>query len=331
MLGALIGDISGSRFEWKPNKDKDFDLLTQIGGCCPTDDSIMTVAIADAILECDGDYNDLGEKAIFHMQSMGRKYPHAGYGGHFSRWITSKHPKPYGSFGNGSAMRVSPCAYAAKTLEEAIELSRAVSEVTHNHPEGIKGAEAVTVAIFLALHGKSIFEIRDYINKHYYPMGFTLDSIRDQYSFDVTCQGSVPQAIMAFLESSNFEDAVRNAISLGGDSDTQAAIAGSIAEAYYGIPAETRKHAFTFLDAKLAATVNAFEAKYGIRIQKQQEYFTRVDELKPVVKSGQLSFEALSQKCVLVSCTTSFIAPARFFMVQFFPQSIRHMFCQSCS
>ena len=230
MLGAIIGDISGSRFEWKPNKNKDFVLLTQLNGCKPTDDSIMTAAIADAVLECDGNFAELGQKAIKHMQTMGRKYPNSGFGGRFSHWIMSDNPKPYGSFGNGSAMRVSPCAYAAKTLEEAIELSRAVSEVTHNHPEGIKGAEAVTVAIFMALHGKSILEIRDYINKHYYPMDFTLDSIRAGYKFDVTCQGSVPQAIMAFLESSDFEDAIRNAISLGGDADTQAAIAGSIAE-----------------------------------------------------------------------------------------------------
>ena len=296
MLGALIGDISGSRFEWKPIKNKDFDLLTQIGGCKPTDDSIMTIAIADAILECEGKYDDLSNKAIAHMQAMGRKYPHAGYGGHFGQWILSDTPKPYGSFGNGAAMRVSPCAYAAKTLEEAIDLSRAVSEVTHNHPEGIKGAEAVTAAIFMALHGKSILEIRDYINKHYYPMDFTLDSIRDGYSFDVTCQGSVPQAIMAFLESADFEDAIRNAISLGGDADTQAAIAGSIAEAYYGIPAETRKLAFTFLDAKLAATITSFEAKYGIRLQKKQDNFTRVDEHKPFETTGQLSFEFLSRE-----------------------------------
>lgn len=296
MLGAIIGDISGSRFEWNSIKTKEFELLTQIGGCNPTDDSIMTVAVADAILECEGNYDTLGQKAISHMQAMGRKYPHAGYGGHFRQWIMSDNPTPYGSFGNGSAMRVSPCAYAAKTLEEAVGLSRAVSEVTHNHPEGIKGAEAVTAAIFMALHGKSIFEIRDYINKHYYPMDFTLASIRDHYTFDVTCQGSVPQAIMAFLESSDFEDAIRNAISLGGDADTQAAIAGSIAEAYYGIPAETRKLAFTFLDAKLTATVTAFEAKYGIRLQKKQGNFTRVDEHKPTGEYTQLSFDLLSRE-----------------------------------
>ena len=209
MLGAIIGDIVGSRFEWKPNKSKDFEFLTHIGGCNPTDDSIMTIAIANALLECNGEYSQLSQKAVEQMQKFGRKYPHAGYGGNFYGWIGSNNPQPYNSFGNGSAMRVSACAYAAESIDEAIALSRAVTEVTHNHPEGIKGAEAVAVAIYLALEGKSIFEIRDYIDKHYYPMNFTLDSVRDTYHFDVTCQGSVPQAIMAFLESADFEDAIR--------------------------------------------------------------------------------------------------------------------------
>lgn len=296
MFGALIGDIAGSRFEWNPTKSKDFDLLTQIGGCKPTDDSVMTVAIANAILECDGDYADLSEKTISQMRATGRRYPHAGYGGGFRAWLEAPVPRPYNSFGNGSAMRVSPCAYAANTLDEAIALSRTVSEVTHNHPEGIKGAEAVTVAIFMALHGKNILEIRDYINKHYYPMDFTLDSIRESYKFDVTCQGSVPQAIMAFLESSDFEDAIRNAISLGGDADTQAAIAGSIAEAYYGIPSETRKLAFTFLDDYLLASVNRFEAKYGIRLQKEEENYVRREEHNSSAQGEQLSFEGMSRE-----------------------------------
>ena len=296
MLGALIGDIAGSRFERNPIKSKDFDFLTQLGGCRPTDDSVMTAAVADAILECSGQFNELGEKAVSCMQSAGRQFPDAGYGKSFRQWIISSDPKPYGSYGNGSAMRVSPCAYAAKTLEEAIELSRSVTEITHNHPEGIKGAEAVTAAIFLALHGKSILEIRDYINKHYYPMDFTLDSIRDNYSFDISCQGSVPQAIIAFLESTDFEDAIRNAISLGGDSDTQAAIAGSIAEAYYGIPAEIRKLAFTFLDEYLLDVVTRFEAKYGIRLQKARENFVLQESHNLSALEEQLSFEGLSRE-----------------------------------
>lgn len=275
MLGAIIGDISGSRFEWNRIKTKEYEFLTSIGGCEFTDDSVMTVAIARSILECDGNFTCLSEKAIQNMQELGKRYPDAGYGGKFRYWITSTNPKPYNSFGNGSAMRVSPCAYAAQTLDEAIFLSRAVTEVTHNHPEGIKGAEATTVAIFMALHGKNILEIRDYIDKHYYRMNFTLNSIRPDYSFNETCQETVPQAIMAFLESSDFEDAIRNAVSLGGDSDTLAAITGSIAEAYYGIPADIRKLALTFLDDEMLSTVNAFEAKYGIRLQKRTDDIVR--------------------------------------------------------
>lgn len=278
MLGAIIGDIVGSRFEWKPTKTKYFDFLTQLGGCSPTDDSYMTIAIANAIMDSDGDYSTLSKKAVMQMQTLGKKYPDGGYGGRFSSWLRSNNPQPYNSFGNGSAMRVSPCAYAAKTLEEAIEIARRVTEVTHNHPEGMKGAEAVTTAIFMALHGKSILEIRDYIDKHYYPMNFTLASIRDGYTFDETCQGSVPQAIMAFLESSDFEDAIRNAVSLGGDADTQAAIAGSIAEAYYGIPADVRKLAFTFLDEAMLASVTRFESKYGVRLQKKQDNIVRYEK-----------------------------------------------------
>ena len=294
MLGAIIGDIVGSRFEWKHNKSKEFEFLTHIGGCNPTDDSIMTIAIANAILECNGNYAQLGEKSTEQMQYFGRKYPDAGYGSGFSAWLVSSNPHPYNSYGNGSAMRVSACAYAANSIDETIELSRAVTEVTHNHPEGIKGAEAVAVAIYLALEGKSIFEIRDYIDKHYYPMNFTLDSVRDKYSFDVTCQGSVPQAIMAFLESSDYEDAVRNAISLGGDADTQAAIAGSIAEAYYGIPAEIRKLALTFLDEAMLTVLNKFEANFGIRLQKKQENFARQE--KHSTKKKKQDYEGLSRE-----------------------------------
>lgn len=294
MLGAIIGDISGSRFEWNQHKSKDFEFLTQLGGCNPTDDSIMTFAIANAILECNGDYSKLSDNAVEQMQKLGRKYPHAGYGGNFRGWISSSNPSPYNSLGNGSAMRVSPCAYAANSVEEVISLSRAVTEVTHNHPEGIKGAEAVAVAIYMALEGKNILEIRDYIDKHYYPMNFTLDSIRDAYSFDVTCQGSVPQAIMAFLESADFEDAVRNAISLGGDADTQAAIAGSIAEAYYGIPAETRKLALTFLDETMMTILNKFESKFGIRLQNNRDNYARQE--KHTANSAKTDFTGMSRE-----------------------------------
>lgn len=267
MLGAIIGDIAGSRFEWQNIKTKDFELLTHIHGCKPTDDSIMSLAIAQAILEC-GDVNALGQKAIHCMQRLGQKYPHAGYGGHFHRWLMTQNPKPYNSFGNGAAMRISACGYAARSVEEAEALSHAVTKVTHNHPEGMKAAEAVAVAIYMARSGNSMLEIHDHITKNYYDIPFTLDSIRPTYTFDVTCQGSVPQAFEAFFESTSFEDAIRNAISIGGDSDTIAAITGSIAEAYFGIPAEIRKLALTFLDETQLSILNAFEAKYGIIVEK---------------------------------------------------------------
>lgn len=261
MLGAIIGDIVGSRFEWHNIKTKEFELFTR--ACRPTDDSIMTLAIAKAILSCnDGDFSGLGEKAVSCMQEFGNRYPRAGYGGRFRKWLAQENPQPYNSFGNGAAMRVSPCAYAAKTLDEALALAKAVTEVTHNHPEGIKGAQAATAAIFMALHGSSIEEIREHIGQNYYPMDFTLDEIRPKYKFDVSCQGSVPQAIEAFLESTSFEDAVRNAVSIGGDSDTIAAITGSIAGAYYGVPAMTRLLAIPFLDEFQLDIVYRFEKQY---------------------------------------------------------------------
>ena len=265
MLGALVGDISGSRFEWHNLKSKEFELLTY--HCYPTDDSNMTLAVAQAILQSNGDLKLLAEKAVASMRELGRKYPR-GYGGHFKQWIYLDDPKPYNSWGNGSAMRVSSCAWAASTMEEALAMSDAVTAVTHNHPEGMKGARAVTAAIFMARQGSSILEIRDHIHSTYYPLDFTLDQIRPSYEFDVSCQGSVPQAIEAFVESTSFEDAIRNAISIGGDSDTIAAITGSIAEAYYGIPSEIRKHTLTFLDKTQLDILNAFEEKYGMVVEK---------------------------------------------------------------
>ena len=260
MLGALVGDIVGSRFEWNNIKTKDFDFLTE--DCFFTDDSILSLAIAKAILGCNGAYHNLSKLAVASMQEIGGPYPNCGYGGMFYQWMYSENPKPYNSFGNGAAMRVSACAFVANTIEEAKGLSRQVTEVTHNHPEGIKGAEATAVAIFLAKTGKSIVEIRGYIHENYYPMNFTLAGIRDSYAFNETCQATVPQGIMAFLESTGFEDAIRNAISIGGDSDTLAAITGGIAEAYYGIPKEIRNQALPYLDAPLLYILVDFENKF---------------------------------------------------------------------
>lgn len=260
MLGAIIGDIVGSRFELHNIKNKNFEFFTP--QCHPTDDSIMTLSLAQAILNSKPDYSDLSEKAITYMQSIGRNYPHCGYSQRFCQWIFSDNPQPYKSYGNGAAMRVSPAGFSAKTLEEAKLISRKITEVSHNHPEGIKGAEAVAAAIYMAKNGSSISEIRSFIDKNYYPMNFTLDELRRSYSFDATCQRSVPPALMAFFESTGFEDAVRNAVSIGGDSDTLAAICGGIAEAYYGIPSDIRNHALTFLDDRLRQIIANFEKKY---------------------------------------------------------------------
>ena len=267
MLGAIIGDIAGSRFEWANHKSKEFDLLTY--KCSPTDDSIMTLALARAILESKPDYSDLSEKAVQCMQAVGRKYPDCGFGGHFYQWVFSDDPQPYYSYGNGAAMRVSPAGFAATNIEEAKLIARKITEVTHNHPEGLKAAEAVAVAIFMARKGSSMLEIRDVITSDYYPLGFTLDEIRPVYKFDVSCQGSVPQAFEAFFESTGFEDAIRNAISIGGDSDTIAAICGGVAEAYYGIPSSLRKHALTFLDKDLLQILVDFENKFPPTMEKK--------------------------------------------------------------
>lgn len=271
MLGAIIGDIAGSRFEWDNIKTKDFELFDD-RRCEPTDDSVMSLAIAKALMNCAPDFTSLKQEAVSCMQEFGKKYPHAGYGGSFKQWIHSRSPQPYNSWGNGSAMRVSACGYAANSIEQAIALSRTVTEVTHNHPEGMKGAESVAVAIFMALHGSSMLDIQDHINKDYYAIDFKLDDIRATYTFDVSCQGSVPQAFAAFFESKNFEDAIRNAISIGGDSDTIAAITGSLAEAYYGVPSDIRKHALTFLDEYQLKILTDFENTYP----PKTEIFTEV-------------------------------------------------------
>lgn len=268
MLGAIIGDIAGSRFEWNNMKSKEFELLSHIKGCKVTDDSIMSLAVAQAILDSNGDTAALNQHAVTRMRELGRKYPHAGYGGNFHKWIYDSNPHPYNSWGNGAAMRVSPCGFAATSLDEAKTFAKAVTEVTHNHPEGIKGAEATAVAVYLARSGKSMIEIRDYIETHYYRIKFKLADIRANYTFDVSCQGSVPQALEAFFESTSFEDAIRNAVSIGGDSDTIAAITGGIAEAYYGIPVDIRKLALTFLDVKQLEILNAFESRYGLVLEK---------------------------------------------------------------
>lgn len=261
MIGAIIGDIVGSRFERHNIKTKEFELFDK--ACFFTDDSVMSLAVCDALMRCRSDYSDLSEQAVRSMREIGRPYPRCGYGALFFHWMYRKNPKPYNSYGNGAAMRVSGCGYVAKTPDEVKLLSRAVTEVTHNHPEGLKGAEATAAAVFLARSGKSMSEIRDYIVQNYYAIDFTLDGIRASYRFNETCQETVPQALQAFFESSDFEDAIRNAISIGGDSDTLAAITGSVAEAYYGVPANIRQQALGFLDDRLLLLLSAFESRYS--------------------------------------------------------------------
>lgn len=272
MLGAIIGDIVGSRFEFNNHRSKKFDLFAE--GCFVTDDSIMTLAVAKAIMEAmkvekpfNHDYGQdfyarLSDLTVKNMQGIGRKYPNCGFGGMFYKWVFSKNPNPYNSFGNGAAMRVSPAGYAAKDEWEAEQLAEAVTKVTHNHDEGIKGAKATAVAIVMARRGALKSEIRDRIVAEYYPLDFRIDDIRDTYRFNATCQETVPQAIECFLESTSFEDAIRTAISLGGDSDTIAAITGAIAEVYYGIPDEIKVKALTYLDEELLAIYNEWKEFY---------------------------------------------------------------------
>ena len=258
MLGAIIGDIVGSIYEFENIKTKDFPFFGR--RCTFTDDSVMTIAVYLAIKNAKSDYSDLEDKAIYYMQKLGREYPNRGYGGNFRFWLINPNPKPYNSFGNGSAMRVSPCGFYAKSLEEAKLLSAKVTKVSHNHPEGMKGAEATAVAIYLARNKKTKEEIKEYINKHYYKIDFTLDEIRPVYFFNEICQKTVPQALEAFFEANSYEDAIRNAISIGGDSDTLAAITGAVAEAYFGIPEDIKNKGISYLDDKLKDIVNDYYA-----------------------------------------------------------------------
>ena len=222
----------------------------------------MTLAIAKALLESDNDWSRLRENAVKCMQEIGRRYPNCGYGQMFYLWLHKRTPKPYNSFGNGAAMRVSPVAYVAETIEQCIKLSDIVTGVSHNHPEGLKGAQAAAVATWAALQEMPKQEIRELIEDLFYDLNFTIDEIRPKYRFDASCQGSVPQAIKAFLESDDFESAIRLAVSIGGDSDTIAAIAGGIAEAYYGIPEHIKMQAIKYLTEDLRDIMVEFEVVY---------------------------------------------------------------------
>ena len=260
MIGAICGDIIGSVHEGAGTKTKQFPLF--VPACRFTDDTVLTVAVAARLLH-GGDYIDLFHD-YFHA------YPQAGYGGSFIDWARQRRRRPYGSWGNGAAMRVSPIGIACTSLADVLAEARRSAEVTHDHPEGVRGAQATAAAVFLARTGSSKDELRLYLERTFgYRLGERLDAIRDRYRFDVSCQGSVPQSIIAFLESESYEDAVRNAISLGGDADTMAAIAGGIAEAFYGgVPEPIREPALALLDPPLRAVVEAFTGRFGARLRR---------------------------------------------------------------
>ena len=243
MYGAILGDMIGSPYEFdRGNKTKEFPLF--IRSSMFTDDSVMTIAVAEAFMEAEPGASDdeIRQLLISNMRRWGRKYPYAGYGMRFSIWLAEPRPKPYGSYGNGSAMRVSPVIWVAESLEEAENLAKLTAEVTHNHPEGIKGAEATASVIWLARNGYTKEEIRDFIQTRFgYDLSRTCDEIRPDYYHVESCQETVPEAITAFLEGESFEDVIRTAVSLGGDCDTLTCIAGSMAEAFYGVPEELKQ------------------------------------------------------------------------------------------
>lgn len=253
MIGAIAGDVIGSVHEYIGTKTKDFPLFDP--KCFFTDDTVLTVALADALLH-DLDY-------AVTLKHYYRRYPNADFGISFRGWALSESWAPYNSWGNGSAMRVSPAAYVARSLDEALALAERSAAVTHNHPEGIRGAQATAAAIFLARSGYEKSDIRQYVESSCgYDLQRTLDEIRPTYAFDESCQGTVPQAITAFLEAADFEDAIRNAISLGGDADTLACITGSIAEPYFGgVPPDIRESVLLRLDDDLLAVVTEFEQR----------------------------------------------------------------------
>ena len=270
MFGAIIGDIVGSRFEFHDHKSKEFALFGGDGlrrtPCRYTDDSVMTIAVADALLRREPEETDeaFKRRLVERMHCHGCKRMNAGYGGQFYHWLLDGLTEPYNSWGNGSAMRAAPAGWVADTLEETEHVAKLTAEVTHNHPEGIKGAQAVAAAIFLARTGKSKEEIRRYVEQNYYPNAFrrTLDEIRPYYRFDASCQGTVPPALLAFYESVGFEDALRNAVSVGGDSDTLTDITAAVAEAYYGIPDAIRRAAMAFLDDEMREIALRFAERF---------------------------------------------------------------------
>ena len=259
MYGAILGDIIGSPYEFdRSGKTKDFPLF--ISSSMYTDDSMMTVAVAEALLDSLGKGREERRNAVIRsMRKWGRKHPYAGYGGRFAEWLFEEDPQPYNSWGNGSAMRVSSAGWLFGTLEETLEAAEDTACVTHGHPEGIKGAKATAAVIWAARNGWTKEAIRTYVQEHFYPLEQTCDQIRPGYHFDVSCQGTVPQAITAFLEGESFEDVIRTAVSLGGDCDTLTCIAGGMAEAFYGVPENLKTECRKRIEPDMLTVLERFE------------------------------------------------------------------------
>ena len=287
MLGAIIGDVVGSVYEFNNTKDYYFLLLTPRSKF--TDDTVMTLAVARWLTE---DKTHSHEYLVQCMRELGLKYPWAGYGGSFKRWLIEREPKPYNSWGNGSGMRVSPVGFYAKSLDEALDLAKISAEVTHNHPEGIKGAQAIAAAVFLTKQGKSKEELREYLETAFgYDLHRTIDGIRPEYTYDVSCMGSTPEAIIAYLDSHDFESTIRNAVSIGGDSDTIGAMAGAIAQAAYEMPKALVGYCYGLLTPTLRHILDDFERMMDnttedpFNLQRfldmqQSDYATALQEMK---------------------------------------------------
>ncbi len=260
MYGAILGDMIGSPYEFdKGNKSKDFEMFEGDAGF--TDDTVMTIAVAEALTATLGEDDDfIKDSIVYSMKRWGKKYPNAGYGLRFIDWLASTDPKPYDSYGNGSAMRVSSAGWLYDTLEETLHAAKLTSEVTHNHPEGIKGAQATAAAIFMARTGSSKEDIKNYIVSEFgYDLSRTCDEIRPAYKHVESCQETVPEAITAFLEGESFEDVIRTAVSLGGDCDTLTCIAGSIAEAFYGVPEDLLDECILRVPAEMYEVIQSFD------------------------------------------------------------------------
>ena len=269
MYGAILGDMIGAPYEFNKNniKTKDFEMFNR--KVRYTDDSVMTVAVADAILHTDKDASEEEMKDAFvvSMQKWGKKYPKAGYGGKFKKWLVSESPHPYGSYGNGSAMRVSPVGWYYESLERTIEVAGWSAEVTHNHPDGVLGAKVTAAIIYLARTGASKEEIKSYARQMLgNDLSMTCDEVRPWYKFDVSCLGTVPFSIIAFLEGRDFEDVIRTAVSLGGDCDTLTCIAGSMAEAFYGVPEDFEKECEKRLPEDMREIIGKFYRKIGRKV-----------------------------------------------------------------